>query len=61
MAIQHSEVERKFSKCDNPTDKIINCQLDIKFEHFMEEEYHAVLKKIKSRKTAVLDEIPHDL
>ena len=42
---------------DKPTDKIIYSQ-DTKLEHFVEEELDAILKKIKSRKAASLDEIP---
>ena len=40
-----------------PIQKFINCQLDIKLGQFSEEELDAVLKTIKSRKTAGLEEI----
>ena len=43
---------------DKPITKIINCQLDIKLEQFMLEELNVVLTKMKSRKTAGLNEIP---
>ena len=41
--------------------KIINNQLDIKLEHFMQEELNVVLIKIKNRKAAGLDEIPPEV
>ena len=44
--------------CLETIQKIINGQLDIKLGQFMKEELDAVLKKIKSRKVADLDEIP---
>ena len=37
--------------------KIINNQLEIKLEQFTQEEFDAVLTKIKNRKAAGLDEI----
>ena len=58
-----SEVERPFQESawkkitDKSTKKIINDQLDIKLEQFTEEELDTVLKKIKSRKAAGLNEI----
>ena len=42
---------------DKSTKEIIKIQLDIKLGKFMEEVLDAVLKKIKSRKAAVLDKI----
>ena len=38
--------------------KIISNQLDIKLGQFMPEELDSVLRKIKNRKAAGLDEIP---
>ena len=37
---------------------MINNQLDIKLEQFTQEELDSVLRKIKNRKAAGLDEIP---
>ena len=41
--------------------KIVDGQQDIKLKQFMEEELYAVLKKIKNRKSANLNEIPPDV
>ena len=41
-----------------PITKIINKQLDIKLRQFMQEELDSVLRKIKNKKVAGLDEIP---
>ena len=42
---------------DEPKTKIITNELDIKLEQFTQEELYLVLRKIKNRKAAVLDEI----
>ena len=42
---------------DKPTKENFHDQLDIKFEYFTEDELETVLKTIKSRKAACLDEI----
>ena len=44
-----------------PITKIIKNQLDIKLWQFMQEELDTVLRKIKNRKTAGLDEIPPEV
>ena len=41
--------------------KIINNQLDIKLEHFIQEKLNVVWTKIKNRKVAGLDEIPPEV
>ena len=41
--------------------RIISKQLDIKLGHFTQEEFDSVLKKIKNRKAAGLDEIPPEV
>ena len=41
--------------------KIISNQLDIKLEQFIQEELDSVLRKIKNRKAARLDEIPPEV
>ena len=43
---------------DEPITRIISKQLDIKLGPFTKEELNSVLKKIKNRKAAGLDEIP---
>ena len=43
---------------ENNTQKIIDRQLDIKLGDFTTEELNQVLKKLKGRKAASLDEIP---
>ena len=43
---------------NEPITKIISNQLDIKLGQFLQEELDEVLRKIKNRKTASLDEIP---
>ena len=63
-----SKVERTFQKYTwnpseitvEPIQKIINSHLNIKLGQFTEEELDAVLKK-NTRKTADLDEIPHEI
>ena len=44
-----------------PITKIINNQLDIKLGQFTQEELESVLRKIKNRKAARLDEIPAEV
>ena len=44
-----------------PITRIISKQLDIKLGLFTQEELDSVLRKIKNRKTAVLDEIPPEV
>ena len=44
-----------------PIAKIISNQLDIKLGQFMQEELDSVLRKIKNRKAARLDEIPPEV
>ena len=46
---------------DKPTEKIIYSQLDNKLGQFTEEKLFVVLKKIKSRKAAGLDDIPPEV
>ena len=41
--------------------KIISNQLNIKLEQFIQEELDLVLKKIRNRKAADLDEIPPEV
>ena len=41
--------------------EIIHDQVDIQFEHFMEEEVDAILKKIKIRKIAGLGKISSEV
>ena len=41
--------------------KIISNQLDIKLAQFTPEELNSVLRKIKNRKAAGLDEIPPEV
>ena len=43
---------------NEPITTIISKQLDIKLDPFTEEELDSVLRKIKNRKAAGLDEIP---
>ena len=42
---------------DEPITKIISHQLDIKLGKFMQEELNLILRKIKNRKAAGLEEI----
>ena len=44
-----------------PIMKIINNQLDIKLEQFMQEELDVVRRKIKNRKAPSLDKIPPEV
>ena len=44
-----------------PITRIISKQLDIKLGQFTQEELDLVLRKIKNRKVAVLDEIPPEV
>ena len=44
-----------------PITRIISKQLDIKLRPFMQEELDSVLRKIKNRKAAGLDEIPPEV
>ena len=44
-----------------PNTRIISKQLDIKLEPFIQEELDSVLRKIKNRKAAGLDEIPPEV
>ena len=44
-----------------PITRIISKQLDIKLEPFTQEELESVLRKIKNRKAAGLDEIPPEV
>ena len=44
-----------------PITKIISNQLDIKLGHFTQEELNSVLRKIKNRKAAGLDEMPPEI
>ena len=44
-----------------PITRIISKQLDIKLGPFTQEELDLVLRKIKNRKAAELDEIPHEI
>ena len=46
---------------DEHTKEIINSQLDIKLGHFMEDWLDKVLKTIKNRKAAGLNEIPPEV
>ena len=46
---------------DEPITRIISKQLDIKLRPFTKEELDSVLKKIKNRKAAGLDEIPPEV
>ena len=46
---------------DEPITRIISKQLDIKLGPFTKEELNSVLKKIKNRKAAGLDEIPPEV
>ena len=46
---------------DEPITKIISNQLDIKREQFTQKEIDSVLRKIKNRKAAELDEIPPEV
>ena len=46
---------------DEPITRIISKQLDIKLGPFTKEELDSVLKKIKNRKAAGLDEIPPEV
>ena len=41
--------------------RIISKQLDIKLRQFMQEELNSVLRKIKNRKAAGLNEIPPEV
>ena len=52
----------KSSKVTNkPFTKSICNQLDMKLEQFTQEEHDVVLRKIKNRKDAGLDEIPSEV
>ena len=44
-----------------PITRIISKQLDIKLGPFTQEELNSVLRKIKNRKAAGLDEIPPEV
>ena len=44
-----------------PITKIISDQLEIKLGQFMQEELNSLLRKIKNRKVAGLDEIPPEV
>ena len=44
-----------------PITRIISKQLDIKLEPFTQEELDSVVRKIKNRKAAGLDEIPPEV
>ena len=44
-----------------PITRIINKQLDIKLRPFTQEELDSVLRKIKNKKAAGLDEIPPEV
>ena len=44
-----------------PITKIISNQLDIKLGHFTQKVPSAILRKIKNRKVAGLDEIPPEV
>ena len=46
---------------NEPITKIISNQLDIKLGHFTQEELDSVLRNIKNRKAAGLDEIPPEV
>ena len=46
---------------DKPITRIISKQLEIKLGPFTKEEFDSVLKKIKNRKAAALDEIPPEV
>ena len=46
---------------DEPITRIISKQFDIKLEPFTQEELDSVLRKIKNRKSAGLDEIPPEV
>ena len=46
---------------DEPITKIICNQLDIKLGQFTQEEHDSVLRKIKNRKAAGLDELPSEV
>ena len=46
---------------DEPITRIISNQLDIKLDPFTKEELDSVLKKVKNRKAAGLDEIPPEV
>ena len=48
-------------KWDKWTENVIHGQLDIKLGRFMENELYTILKSIKSRKAAGLDEIPPEV
>ena len=60
---QHLEylLEKPPKVTHEPITKIINNQLDIKLGQFLQEELNSVLKKIKNRKAAGLDEIPPEM
>ena len=49
------------SLCPEPITRIISKQLDIKLGPFTQEELDSVLRKIKNRKAAGLDEIPPEV
>ena len=56
------EFTRKTSESyHEPITKIIRKQSDIKLGQFTQEELNSVLRKIKTRKTAGLDEIPPEV
>ena len=60
METAFREFTRKPSKSDTWT-RIISKQLDIKLGPFTQEELDSVLRKIKNRKAAGLDEIPPEV
>ena len=61
--VEHFEnLPRKLSKVtDEPTTRIINKQLDVKLGQLTQEELDSVLRKMKHRKAAGLDEIPPEV
>ena len=46
---------------DEPITRIISKQLDVKLGPFTKEELDSVLRRIKNRKAAGLDEIPPEV
>ena len=63
----NTNVERTFqygnylNVTDKPVTKILDSQLDIRLEQFTAEELNVELTKIRSRKTAGLNEIPPEV
>ena len=60
---QHFEnlLENPLTVTNEPITRIISKQLDIKLGLFPKEELNSVLRKIKNRKAAGLDEIPSEV